>query len=255
MGCSRLSDKVALITGAGRGIGSAIAIRFSDEGAKVVINDVESAFAQGVARRLQGKGRPCLAVHGDISDRAEVVMMFEQAEEAFGGVDILVNNAGIRLDEPFPEMSEKTWDKVFSVQLKGGFNCAQTAQKYMIRRGYGRIINIGASLYSALGWRGKVNYASAGAGVEGFTRSLALELGAYNITVNCIIPEYIDTEMTRQAARREGLYLNDLKRYVEAEIPLKRLGTPLEVANAALFLASDESSFITGQVIHVRGGP
>lgn len=251
----RLLDKVALVTGAGRGIGKAIALRFSDEGAKVVINDIEPAYAESISERLKQLGREAMAIKADVCAWPEVKSMFEQAVREFGRIDVLVSNAGIRKDVVFPEMSEEEWDSVIAVQLKGSFNCARAAQKYMVRQEYGKIVTISSPVPAALGKQGQVNYSAANAGLEGFTKSLALELGPYNINVNCIAPDFVDTEMTRRAARGEGMYLDDLKRFAIAEIPLRRLGTPGDVANVALFLASDESSFISGQTICVRGGP
>ena len=251
----RLSDKVALVTGAGRGIGKAIALRFSAEGAKVVVNDIEPAYAESVAERLRQLGGETLASKGDVSNWQEVELMFERVVQEFGRIDILVNNAGVRDDVAFSEMSEDKWDSVIAVELKGSFNCARAAQKYMVKQGYGKIVNISSPVPAALEGRGQVNYSVANAGLEGFTKALALELGPYNINVNCIAPDFIDTEMTRKTARREGMYLDDLKRFAIAEVPLRRLGTPGDVADVALFLVSDESSFVSGQVIYVRGGP
>ena len=251
----KLLHKVALVTGAGRGIGKAIALRFSREGAAVIVNDVELAYTANTVERLKKQGGEVMAVKGNVANREEVDSMFEQAAERFGRLDILVNNAGIRRDAALAEMSEEEWDAVIDVHLKGSFNCARSAQKYMVRQGYGKIINLSSPVPPALGGEGGLNYSSASAGVEGLTRALALELGRYNINVNCIAPDFIDTEMTRKAARREGMYLDDLKRFAVAEIPLRRLGTPEDVANVALFLASDEASFVSGQVIYVRGGP
>jgi len=255
MDTNRLSDKVAVITGAGRGIGKAIALRFAEEGANLAINDIEPAFAATMADRMKQQGRKVLAVGADVSRWPEVRSMFEQVAQAFGRIDILVNNAGIRKDAPFTDMSEEEFDPVIGTQLKGSFNCARAAQAWMIPQSYGRIINIAAPVPAALKEHDQANYCAANAGLAGLTRSLAKALGAYNITVNGIAPDYIDTEMTRKAARAEGLYLDDLKRFVIAEVPLKRLGTPLEVAHVALFLASDESSFVSGQMIEVKGGP
>jgi 3-oxoacyl-[acyl-carrier protein] reductase len=251
----RLFNKVALITGAGRGIGKAIAFKFSDEGAKVIVNDIEIARAMNVAENLKELGRQALAIKADVRSKPEVDQMFEQIEREFGHVDILVNNAGVRRDVIFSEMSEKDWDFVLSVQLKGSFNCARTAQKFMISQAYGKIINISSPTPASLTKKGQVNFSTANAGLVGFTKSLAVELGPYNINVNCIAPDFIDTEMTRQVMRNEGMYLDDLKNLVLAEIPLRKLGTAADVANVALFLASDESSFVSGQVIHVKGGP
>ncbi len=251
----KLEKKVAVVTGAGRGIGKAIAIRLAEEGARVVVSDVDLAFAENVAEKLKMMGRETLAIKADVSDWQEVKQMFEQAGRRFGGVDILVNNAGIRRDAPFHKISEKEWDAVIAIQLKGSFNCARAAQKYMVRQNYGKIVNLSSPVPASLGNRGQASYASASAAIEGFTKALAVELGRYNINVNCVAPDFIDTEMTRSAARREGMYLDDFKRFALAQIPLRRIGTPEDVANVVLFLVGDESSFISGQVICVRGGP
>lgn len=250
----RLADKVALVTGAGRGIGKAIVLKFSEEGARVVVNDVDFSFAQAVAEALRRTGSEALAVRADVTKREEVESMFEEVARQLGSVDILVNNAGLRRDIPFPKMSQDEWDTVIAVQLKGSFNCAQVAQRYMAARGYGRIINLSSPVPGA--WeQGEANYSAANAGVQGLTKALALELGKFGITVNCIAPEFIETDMTRQSARGRGLYPDDLKRFAEALVPLRRLGTAADVANVALFLASEEASFVSGQVICVRGGP
>jgi len=251
----KLLDKVALITGAGRGIGKAIALRFSDEGAEVIVNDIEIARARNVAESLKKLGRQTVAIKADVRSRPEVDQMFEQIEREFGHVDILVNNAGVRRDVIFSEMSEEDWEFVLSVQLKGSFNCARAAQKFMVNQAHGKIINISSPTTASLTKKGQVNFSTANAGLIGFTRALAVELGKYNINVNCIAPDFIDTEMTRQVMRHEGMYLEDLKKFVLAEVPLRRLGTAADVANVALFLASDESSFVSGQVIYVKGGP
>lgn len=249
----RLLDKVAVITGAGRGIGKAIAVKFAGEGAAVVINDISLAYAEDAARNLPKK--KTLAVRADVSVKQEVELMFEQAVHQFGRVDILVNNAGIRKDAEFHKIPEKDWDAVIAIQLKGSFNCAQAAQKYMVRQNYGKIVNLSSPVPAGLGNRGQTSYASASAAMEGFTKALALELGRHNINVNCVAPDFINTEMTRKTARREGLYLEDFKKFALAQIPLRRIGTAEDVANVVLFLASEESSFISGQVIPVKGGP
>jgi len=251
----KLEKKVAVVTGAGRGIGKAIATKLAEEGARVVISDVDLAFAESLAEKLKVMGREALAIKADVSNGQEVESMFEQAGRRFGGVDILVNNAGIRRDAPVHKISEKDWDSAIAVQLKGSFNCARAAQKYMVRQNYGKIVNLSSPVPASLGNRGQTSYASASAAIEGFTKALALELGCYNINVNCVAPDFIDTEMTRNTARKEGMYLDDFKRFALAQIPLRRLGTPEDVANVVLFLVCDESSFISGQVICVRGGP
>jgi len=251
----RLQGKVALVTGAGRGIGKAIATRLAEEGASVVINDIENAFSENLAAKFKKMGYRSLASGADASNWQAVELMFEEAHERFGGIDILVNNAGIRNDIAFHKIREKDWNSAVSVQLESCFACSRAAQKYMVERNYGKIINMSSPVPANMGQRGHTSYAAACAAIEGFTKALALELGRFNITVNCIAPDYIDTEMSRNTAKKEGMYLNDLKKFAVAGIPMGRLGTPEDVANAALFLASDESSFITGQVIVVRGGP
>ncbi len=251
----KLEKKVAVVTGAGRGIGKAIAIRLAEEGARVVVSDVDLTFAESLAEKLRLMGRETLAIKTDVSNWQEVEVMFEEVEPRFGGIDVLVNNAGIRKDVPFHKISEKEWDSVIAVQLKGSFNCDRAAQKCMVRQNYGKIVNLSSPVPASLGNRGQTSYASASAAIEGFTKALAVELGRYNINVNCVAPDFIDTEMTRNTARREGMYLDDFKRFARAQIPLRRLGTPQDVANVVLFLVSDESSFISGQVISVRGGP
>jgi len=251
----RLQEKVSIITGAGRGIGKAIALRFSEEGSRVVVNDIDLSYAENVAERLAGIRKDSLAIKADVSNQEEVDRMFEQAAGQFGRVDILVNNAGVRRDVPFHKLSEEEWDSVIAVQLKGAFNCARAAQKYMTAQNYGKIINLSSPFPPASGNEDHTSYTTATEGVAGFTRALALELGKYNINVNCIAPDYIDTEMTRDAARRTGMYLADFKKFALAQIPLRRIGTPEDIAGVAVFLASDESSFISGQVIYVRGGP
>jgi len=244
-----------VVTGAGRGIGKAIALKFADEGAKVVINDVSASHGKSVAERLKKAGKEAFDIHADVSQQVQVKLMFERIIQRFGRVDILVANAGVKRDVPIHRMSEEDWNTVINTNLKGSFNCAQAAQKHMVRQGYGRIIIIASPIPGGLGAQGQINYSTASDGLVGLTKALAIELGKYNITVNCIAPDFIDTEMTRSSARRLGLYLEDFKKAATALIPLKRLGTPEDVANVALFLASDESSFVSGQTIYVRGGP
>ena len=251
----RLENKVAVVTGAGRGIGKAIATRLAEEGARVVINDLDLAYAENLAEKLKENRWEALAVKADVSQWHEVALMFRAVERRFGGVDILVNNAGIRRDIPLHKLSEDDWDSAIAVQLTGSFNCARAAQKYMVKQNYGKIINLSSPVPASLGEQGQTSYASVSAGVQGFTKALALELGQYNINVNCVAPDYIDTEMTRNAARREGMYLDDFRRFAVTQIPLRRMGTVEDVANVVLFLVSEESSFISGQVICIRGGP
>lgn len=251
----KLEKKVAVVTGAGRGIGKAIATILAEEGARVVVSDIELAFAENLAEQFKRLGRESLAIKTDVSNWQEVEQMFAQASQRFGKVDILINNAGIRRDVPFHKITEKEWDSVFAVKLKGSFNCTRAAQKYMVAQNYGKIVNLSSPVPAGLGKRAQTSYASASAAIEGFTKALALELGRYNINVNCVAPDFIDTEMTRSTARREGMYLDDFKKFALAQIPLRRIGKAEDVARVVLFLVSDESSFVSGQVIYVRGGP
>jgi len=254
----RFSGKVVVVTGAGRGIGKAVAVRFSHEGAMVVLNDVELSAIEYTTEKLKEEGRKeVLPLKADVSQIKEVEAMFVQTVDRFGKVDILVNSAGIRKDAPIHQLSIEKWRAVMSVNLEGSFNCALVASRYMIRQNYGKIINLSSPFfyaYSSPSW-GQVNYLAASAGLEGLTRALAWELGPYNINVNCVSPQFIDTDMTRESVRGMGMYLDDFKKMVVSQVPLRRMGTVEDVANLVLFLASEESSFISGQVIYVRGGP
>lgn len=251
----RLWEKRAIITGAARGIGRAIALKFAEEGARVVLCDLIPASVAALADKIKEARGLALAQAANVASREEVEQLFQAAVKEFERIDILVNCAGVRRDAPFETMSDVEWNAVMEVHLRGGFYCCQTAQKYMIPQNYGKIVNLASPIPSGLWARGQANYAAANAGVFGLTQALALELGRYNINVNCLAPDFIDTEMTREAARRHGFYLEELTRAAVAQIPLRRLGKPEDVANAAVFLASDEASFISGQILQVKGGP
>jgi 3-oxoacyl-[acyl-carrier protein] reductase len=251
----KLSGRVALVTGAGRGIGRAIALRLAEEGAEVGVNDLSFSSAENTAKRIIEGGGQALALGADVTDREQVNDAIRKLADRFGRIDILVNNAGVRKDSAFTSLSPDLWNTVVNTFLQGCFNCSQVVQHYMTREGYGKIVNIASTVPPAMAGKGNVNYSTANAGLEGFTRALAVELGPCNINVNCIAADFIDTEMTRAAARQDGLYLEDLRKFAVAAIPLRRLGTPADVANLALFLVSDEANFITGQTVKIRGGP
>lgn len=244
-----------MVTGAGRGIGKAIATRLADEGARVVINDVEIAYAENLAEKLRKTRHEVFAFKADVPNPAEVAAMFAEAERQYGGVHVLVNNAGVRRDIPLHKMTDADWDSAISAQVKACFNCCRAAQKYMVAAKYGRIINISSPVPASLGERKQSAYAAASAAIDGFTKALAVELGPFNITVNAVAPDFIDTEMLRALAKEDGMYIDDYRRFATAQIPLRRMGTPEDVAGVVQFLASDDAAFVTGQVIQVKGGP
>jgi 3-oxoacyl-[acyl-carrier protein] reductase len=243
--CMKLKNKVALITGGGSGIGEATVLRFSEEGAKVVINDVNEDNANKLAEKLKAKGCEALVCSADVCNKNDVEKMINQIIDKFDRLDILVNNAGINRDSFVKKMSEEQWDKVININLKGTFLCAQAALVPMMEQKSGRIINT-ASI-GALGNIGQANYSASKAGVIGFTKTLALEGARYNINVNCVSPGATNTAMTAGIPP-------EIAEMVKKKIPLRRFAEPEEIANMHLFLASEESSYITGQVIFVDGG-
>ncbi|BCU82574.1 3-oxoacyl-ACP reductase [Polycladomyces abyssicola] len=249
----RLKDRVAFITGAGRGIGKAIARRFAQEGAKVCLTDIDEAGVHASAEELEKEGLTVFATRVDVADRDQVEAAVEETVNRYGRLDILVNNAGVIRDNLLFKMTDEDWETVMNVHLKGAFFCSRAAQKYMVEQKYGRIINISST--SALGNRGQANYAAAKAGLQGFTKTLAIELGKFGITCNAVAPGFIDTEMTRATAARIGVYFDKLVEEWMKEIPVGRVGKPEDIATACLFFASEEASFVNGQVLYVAGGP
>jgi len=249
----RLEGRVAFVTGAGRGIGAATALRMAEEGARVVLADIDTEGCKQVSADVSKLGSESLVLSCDVADSAIVQDAMDQAASHFGRLDILVNNAGVVRDNLIYKMSEDDWNTVMNVHLKGAFLCSRAAQKYMVQQKYGRIVSLSST--SALGNRGQANYSTAKAGLQGLTRTLAVELGQFGITVNAVAPGFIDTEMTRATARRQGI--DPEQRIAEASkiIPVRRVGQPRDVANVICFLCSDEAGFVSGQIIYVAGGP
>jgi len=242
-----VQDRVALVTGGAQGIGAAIAARLAAGGAKVAVLDLDRAAAAATAEQFGG-----LALGADVSQADQVEAAVTRVAEELGGLHILVNNAGVLRDNLLFKMSEGDWDTVMNVHLKGAFLCSKAAQQHMVQAKYGRIINMSST--SALGNRGQANYATAKAGLQGFTKTLAIELGQFGVTVNAIAPGFIETAMTKATAERIGSTIEEMRERVAATVPVRRGGVPDDIANAAAFFAAEESGYVTGQVIYVDGG-
>ena len=241
----KLSNRVAIVTGAGRSIGRTIALKLAGAGAAVVVNDINES-CQEVAQEIEATKQKGLAVIADVSSPSDVAGLVAKTTAAFGKVDILVNNAGITRDRLVIRMSDEDWDRVLTVDLKSVFLCSRAVLKPMLKQRWGRIISI-SSVVGLVGNPGQANYASAKAGVIGFTKAVAKEVASRGITVNAIAPGFIDTEMTQRLAEGQ-------RQELISHIPLGRLGSPDDVAVAAAFLASEEAGYITGQVLTVDGG-
>ncbi len=249
----RFDGRVAVITGAARGIGFGVATRFAEEGASVAIIDLDEAAAAEAAAKLPlAEGAKSVGIGANVAVAADTEAAVARVVEELGGLHILMNNAGITRDNLLFKMTEDDWDLVMNVHLKGHFLMSKAAQSVFVKQKYGKIINVSST--SATGNRGQANYSAAKAGVQGFTRTLALELGPFGVNVNAIAPGFIATEMTDQTAARLGLDVDEFRRLSADANPVKRVGEPADIAAAAAFLASDESSYITGQTLYVDGG-
>jgi len=242
----RLQHKTALITGAGRGIGRAIALLFAKEGADIAIWDVNLQDAENTCKEIEALGRKTVAAQVDVTDFSSVEAGINKILDKLGKVDILINNAGITRDGLLLRMSENDWDAVLKVNLKGSFNCIKAVSKVMIKQRSGKIVNI-ASIIGIIGNAGQANYSASKAGVIALSKTAARELASRNITVNAVAPGFIQTDMTAKLPE-------DLKQKMMAQIPLAKLGQPEDVANVCLFLASADADYITGQTIVVDGG-
>ncbi len=244
----RFKDRVVLVTGGGRGIGAATAERFAQEGALVVVSDMDIGPAEEVARPVKG-----LAIACAVTDREQVDSLVERAVKELGRLDVLVCCAGIIRDNMLFKMTDDDWDSVIDTHLKGTFLCARAAQRPMVEQTYGKMVFLSST--SALGNRGQTNYSTAKAGLQGMARTLAIELGPFNVNVNTVAPGFVETRMTRATAERMGVDFEAFKIGAASQIPLRRVGQPEDIASVIAFLCSDDSSFISGQTIYVRGGP
>ena len=238
----RFEDKVALVTGGGRGIGKATAARFASEGAKVTVADL--SFDDDA---------PGLQLTTDVTSREAVESAVARTVEEHGGLDFLVTCAGIIRDNLVYKMTDDDWEAVIATHLRGTFLATQAAQAHMTQHGGGKMVLISST--SALGNRGQLNYSAAKAGIQGMTKTLALELGRFNVNVNCVAPGFVSSAMTQQTAERLGVAFEDFQRMAAEQVPLQRIGEPEDIAGVIAFLCSDDASYVSGQVIYVRGGP
>ncbi|GMA57152.1 3-oxoacyl-ACP reductase [Alicyclobacillus sacchari] len=248
---ARLTGQVAVVTGAARGIGAATAKRLAADGAKVAVFDLKEEWIAETVKAIQADGGEAIGIGCDVTDTTAVETAMQSVVERFGLLDILVNNAGVIRDNLLFKMSEDDWDTVMNVHLKGAFLCSKAAQTYMVQQRSGKIVNTSST--SALGNRGQANYAAAKAGIQGFTRTLALELGPFGIRVNAVAPGFIETDMTKQTADRVGVDFAQFKEMAVQSIALRRVGKPEDVANVVAFLVSDDAAYVSGQVIYIDG--
>jgi len=246
-------NRIAIVTGAARGIGAATARRLAADGHAVAVLDLLEDQAEQTAEGIRGDGGRALSAGVDVADAAAVAAAVERVRSELGAPTILVNNAGILRDNLLFRMSEDDWDAVLDVHLRGAFLMSRAVQAHQVEAGWGRIVNLSST--SALGNRGQANYAAAKAGMQGFTKTLAIELGRYGVTVNAVAPGFIQTDMTRATAERVGVPFEDFVAARVAEIPVGRAGVADDVASAVSYFCSDDASFVSGQVLYVAGGP
>lgn len=246
-------NKVAIVTGGSKGIGKEIVRTLANEGASVHIIDVDEEGLNKTSKLFKQENLKIFTHLGDVSNKDNVEKIFDSIYKLDNHIDILINNAGVIRDHSLHRMNENDWEIVMNVHLKGSFLCSKQAQSYMVKQGWGRIINI--SSISALGNRGQANYSTAKAGIQGFTKTLAIELGKFGITVNAVAPGFIETNMTRQTAKQLNMDFDDFVKQSVKFIPVNRVGQPEDVANAVKFFADEKSSFVNGQILYVSGGP
>jgi 3-oxoacyl-[acyl-carrier protein] reductase len=247
------AQRVAIVTGAARGIGAATARRLAADGMAVAVLDLDAANCAGTVDAITGAGGRAFAVGADVSQADQVETAVGKVAAELGPPAVLVNNAGVIRDNLLFKMSENDWDAVLGVHLRGAFLMSRAAQKHMVDQRFGRIVNLSSS--SALGNRGQVNYSAAKAGLQGFTKTLAIELGPFGITANAVAPGFIVTDMTAATAARIGVPFDDFQAAAASQIPVRRVGQPEDVGNVIAFLCSEGAGFVSGQVIYVAGGP
>ncbi|WP_431950304.1 3-oxoacyl-ACP reductase FabG [Actinacidiphila sp. bgisy167] len=250
---STTEQRVAIVTGAARGIGAATAVRLAAEGRAVAVLDLDETACKDTVEQITKAGGRAVAVGADVSDEEQVEAAVARVAAELGAPTILVNNAGVLRDNLLFKMSASDWDTVMNVHLRGAFLMTRAVQKHMVDAGFGRVVNLSSS--SALGNRGQANYSAAKAGLQGFTKTLAHELGKFGVTANAVAPGFIATDMTAATAARVGMGFEEFQAAAATRIPVQRVGRPEDVANAIAFFTGDDAGFVSGQVLYVAGGP
>lgn len=247
------TQRVAIVTGAARGIGAGVAARLAQDGMAVAVLDLDEAACRKVADAITADGGRAIGVGCDVSDPDAVEAAVARVADELGAPVVLINNAGIIRDNLLFKMGVDDWDAVMNVHLRGAFLMSKACQAHMTKAGFGRIVNLSST--SALGNRGQANYSAAKAGLQGFTKTLAIELGKFGVTANAIAPGFIETEMTHATAERMGVSWDDFRDYAVTQIPVGRAGTPADIAATASFFCREDAGFVSGQVVYVAGGP
>ncbi len=248
-----MTERIAIVTGSARGIGAATARRLAEDGMAVAVLDLDETACAATVKEIIDDGGRALAVAADVTDLAQVQAAVERVATELGEPTVLVNNAGVIRDNMLYKMTDEDWDTVMNVHLRGAFLMSRACQQHMVDQRYGRIVNLSSS--SALGNRGQVNYSAAKAGMQGFTKTLAIELGQFGITANAVAPGFIATDMTAATAARMKMSFEDFKTAAASQIPVRRIGEPDDIAHTISFLVSEGAGFVSGQVIYVAGGP
>jgi 3-oxoacyl-[acyl-carrier protein] reductase len=248
-----VTERIAIVTGSARGIGAATARRLAADGMAVAVLDLDEVACAGTVKEIADAGGRALAVAADVSQGDQVEAAVQRVADELGEPTVLINNAGVIRDNLIFKMTDDDWETVMGVHLRGAFLMTRAVQKYMVNQRWGRIVNLSSS--SALGNRGQVNYSAAKAGMQGFTKTLAIELGQFGVTANAVAPGFIVTDMTAATAARMGMSFEDFQVAAAQRIPVRRIGEPTDVAHTISFLVSEGASFVSGQVIYVSGGP